>query len=543
MTERDSLISSSAFMALGTIISRITGFFRGMLIIAALGIGLNADVFTGANTVPNALYILVAGGIFNIILVPALVRAMENDADGGEAFGQRILTIGLVVLFVSTAVLMISIPWLMHLAFDDSIFDPQLKAARESAQFLMLLCMPQVFFYGAFVLVGQILNSRRRFGPMMWAPIANNLLAIVMLVAYLFLFGYNTGEVGFSNGEELLLGLGSTAGIALQFAILVPILLRTGFKFKLRFDWRGTGLRKTAVFGAWAFAFVLINQVAFFVIQRIGTGATAQAALESSSGAGATVYQFAYLVSQVPHGIITVSVMTAAMPALSSFANSLNYPEMRTLMDDTMRLVLVAVVPIALLGGVLAPQFINLTVSYGGAAGEQSLLETTVIAFAPAVVFSTMHYMMLRGFYALEDTKTPFYLQIFLVAINIGLAFALTPLVAPRYVAAVLAGIFTLTYAIGTVAAIAILSKRIGRIVDKDTAVFLVKLTIITAITGVLGWLITVFFPGAEGRLRDALTAVAVLSASVVVYFALARVWGIQELEQMLRVIKKRKRV
>ncbi len=530
-------------MALGTIVSRITGFVRGMLIIAALGIGLNADVFTGANTVPNALYILVAGGIFNIILVPALVRAMENDADGGEAFGQRILTIGLVVLFVSTAVLMISIPWLMHLAFADSIFDPQLQAARESAQFLMLLCMPQVFFYGAFVLVGQILNSRRRFGPMMWAPIANNLLAIVMLVAYLLLFGYNTGEVGFSNGEELLLGLGSTAGIALQFAILVPILLKTGFKFKLRFDWRGTGLRKTAVFGAWAFAFVLINQVAFFVIQRIGTGATAEAALESSSGAGATVYQFAYLVSQVPHGIITVSVMTAAMPALSSFANSLNYPQMRNLMDDTMRLVLVAVVPIALLGGVLAPQFINLTVSYGGAAGEQRLLETTVIAFAPAVVFSTMHYMMLRGFYALEDTKTPFYLQIFLVAINLGLAFALTPLVAPMYVAAVLAVIFTFTYAIGTVAAIAILSKRIGRIIDKDTAVFLVKLTIITAITGVFGWLITVFFPGEEGRLRDALTAVATLSASVVVYFALARVWGIQELEQMLRVIKKRKPV
>ena len=119
----------------------------------------------------------------------------------------------------------------------------------------------------------------------------------------------------------------------------------------------------------------------------------------------------------------------------------------------------------------------------------------------------------------------------------------MTPLVAPMYVAAVLAVIFTFTYAIGTVAAIAILSKRIGRIIDKDTAVFLVKLTIITAITGVFGWLITVFFPGEEGRLRDALTAVATLSASVVVYFALARVWGIQELEQMLRVIKKRKPV
>src|SRR6476660_7307437 len=203
-------------MAAGTIFSRLRGFVRGILLAAALGVGLHADVFNIANTVPNMLYILLAGGVVNAVLVPPLVRAMKDDPDGGEAYTNRIITLAGLFLAVVTVLLVIAAPLLMRLFLDPKFFTPELAAQRDSVIAFARYCLPQVFFYGMFVLVGQVLNSRGRFGPMMWAPIANNVVSMVVLVVYIGVFGtHSTGA--FSTGEELLLGLGSTAGIALQF--------------------------------------------------------------------------------------------------------------------------------------------------------------------------------------------------------------------------------------------------------------------------------------------------------------------------------------
>ncbi|HKY58027.1 MAG TPA: lipid II flippase MurJ, partial [Aeromicrobium sp.] len=188
MTDSD-VARNSAWMALGTIVSRLTGFARLYLLAFTIGTHLDADLFSNANTLPNTLYILVAGGVFNVVLVPQMVRAMKRDADRGEAYVNRIMTLGLLVLGVATAVLMLAVPLLMHLVFDGLLFTAAFDDQYASARFLMLLCMPQVFFYGVFVLLGQVLNARGVFGPMMWAPIANNLVAIAMLGTYLTVFG------------------------------------------------------------------------------------------------------------------------------------------------------------------------------------------------------------------------------------------------------------------------------------------------------------------------------------------------------------------
>jgi len=153
-------------MALGTIVSRVTGLLRSLVLLAVVGSALNGSIFNVANSIPNSLYILVAGGIFNVVLVPQLVRAMKNDPDGGDAYANRIITLGLLVLGVATILLMLAVPLLLRLLFGADLFTDDFERQRDSARLLMLLCMPQVFFYGAFVLVGQILNSRQRFGPM-----------------------------------------------------------------------------------------------------------------------------------------------------------------------------------------------------------------------------------------------------------------------------------------------------------------------------------------------------------------------------------------
>ena len=183
------ILASSAVMAAGTVVSRLSGFLRSVLLVAALGRALRADLFTIANTLPNMVYILLAGGIFNAVLVPQLVRRIKDDPDGGDAYASRIVTLSALFLGAVTILLMLLAPLLLRLYLDGRYREPDLAAQLESIIDLTRWCLPQVFFYGMYVLVGQILNARGRFGPMMWAPIANNVVSVAMLLIYLVVYG------------------------------------------------------------------------------------------------------------------------------------------------------------------------------------------------------------------------------------------------------------------------------------------------------------------------------------------------------------------
>ncbi|HET8664692.1 MAG TPA: lipid II flippase MurJ, partial [Nocardioides sp.] len=223
LSESRGILASSAVMATGTVFSRASGYLRNLLLAAAIGNGLHADLFNIGNTIPNMLYILLAGGVFNAVLVPQLVRAQKHDPDSGEAYTNRVITLALVFLGAVTILLVIAAPLVMKLYLNDAYDDPSLAAQRDSAIMFARYCLPQVFFYGMFVLLGQVLNARGRFGPMMWAPIANNAISIVVLVLYLFWFGAlpeGDGCAAYTGTQELVLGGGATLGIAAQVLIL-----------------------------------------------------------------------------------------------------------------------------------------------------------------------------------------------------------------------------------------------------------------------------------------------------------------------------------
>ena len=479
------LARSSAWMALGTVVSRITGFVRLLLIAFTIGTLLDADLFNNANTIPNALYILVAGGIFNVVLVPQLVRTMKQDPDGGDAYAQRIITLGLLVLAVATAVLLLIVPALVHVVFAQQLFTPGFEAQRESARVLMWLCMPQVFFYGAFVLVGQVLNARGRFGPMMWAPIANNLVAVAVLGTYIGIFGTSNGTDGFSTDQALLLGLGSTAGIAVQTLVLVPYLRRAGFRYRPRFDFRGVGLGHTLRLGGWTLLFILANQVAFIVIQRLGTRGTLAGAESGEKAAGAAVYEIGFLVSQVPHGVVTVSLATAVIPMLAALSADRRYGRMRLEIGRTLRLTLSIIAPLAVAAACLGPVGAD-AISYGGIRGNADVIGHTVAAFAPAMIAFTVHYLMLRGFYANEDTRTPFFVQLVIAAVNIVAAVTLTRDVDPARVSVMLALSYGLAYLVGATLSTTLLSRVIGPVFDRETWVFALRLTVACAVAAVV---------------------------------------------------------
>ena len=378
-----SILSSSAVMAAGTVVSRLSGFARGALLAAALGVQLHADVFNIANTIPNMLYILLAGGVFNAVLVPQLVRAMKHDEDGGEGYTSRVITLAALFLAGVTAVLVIAAPLLMQLFLSSSFADPALAAQRDSAVDFARYCLPQVFFYGMFVLVGQVLNSRGSFGPMMWAPIANNVISVAVLGVYLATFGPAVdvcrGGVAasptdsvlgpFSPGQTALLGLGSTLGIAVQLLILVPYLRRAGFRYRPRFDFRGTGLGHTLRLGVWTVLFVIVNQVAYTVVVRIASSGTAAAAgsCASRGATGYTVYSSAFLLVMVPHAIATVSLATAMLPRLSAYAADKDLAALGRGVGSTLRTSYALIVPFALLLPVIAVDVANVIYGYGAA--------------------------------------------------------------------------------------------------------------------------------------------------------------------------------
>ena len=546
-----SILGSSAVMAAGTVVSRLSGFVRNALLAAALGTQLHADVFTIANTVPNMLYILLAGGVFNAVLVPQLVRAMKNDDDAGDAYTNRVITLAALFLAGVTAVLVIGAPVLMRLFLDGSFFTPELAAQRESVIDFARYCLPQVFFYGMFVLVGQVLNARGSFGPMMWAPIANNVISVAVLVVYLFVFGPASGAGllgGFTPAEEVLLGLGSTAGIAAQLLILLPYLRRSGFTYKARFDFRGTGLGHTLRLGTWTVLFVIVNQVAYTVVVRIASSGTADAATSGvaaagGAGTGYTIYSSAFLVMMVPHSIATVSLATAMLPRLSAHAADGDLSGVASNVASTLRTTLALIVPFAALLPLVAHDVSNLIWGYAAAKNTFQDFAVALALFAPGLVFFTSHYLMLRGFYALERTRTVFWVQCVIAAVNITLAIVLTNAASAANTAPGLVIAYAGSYAVGAVGSYLLLRHVLGGLETPALVRFLMRLVVAVGAAALVGWAVRYGFaeiwPG-DGKLRAVVVIGAISVAGGAVYLALSRALRIDEVTSVARLVTSR---
>ena len=317
-TDTRGLLGSSAIMATGTILSRITGVARDVALTAALGFYLVSDAYSLGNTMPNVLYILVIGGALNAVFIPQLVRRMKDDADGGTAYADRLITLAGLVLLVFTVATVLLAPWLVDLYATSAYDDSQRALATAFAR----LCLPQIFFYGVYALLSQVLNARGYFGAPMFAPILNNVVAIASFMLFLAIAGTSAAADGVLTPDQIaILGIGTTLGVALQALILVPVLIRAGYRWRPRFDWRGSGLGKAGHLAIWTLLLVVVNQAGYIAITRLATLANVNAAAAGTTPAGLTTYQKAHLIFMLPHSVITVSIVTALLPALSRVAH------------------------------------------------------------------------------------------------------------------------------------------------------------------------------------------------------------------------------
>ncbi|MET7312106.1 murein biosynthesis integral membrane protein MurJ [Streptomyces sp. NPDC005571] len=459
-------MKSSAVMAAGTIVSRVTGFLRTLVMAAAIGVGTLNDSYQVANVLPTMIYVLVGGGALNAVFVPQLVRSMKKDDDGGEAYANRLLTLVVVILASVTAMCVLAAPLLVHMMSPDIASDPERMAVTVA---FARYCLPTMFFMGAHVVLGQILNARGRFGAMMWTPVLNNIVIIAAFGGFIWAFGSFT-DSGVSPSTVTpegvrLLGLGTLLGLAVQALAMLPYLRDAGFRLRFRFDFRGHGLGKALGLAKWTLLFVLANQLGMIVVTQLATKAGSLAERSGHTGSGITAYNYGLLLWQMPQAIITVSVMTAVLPRISRSAQDEDSAAVRDDISYGLRTSAVAIVPCAFAFLALGIPMATLLYAGSGTEGARGI-GFVLMAFGLGLIPYSVQYVVLRGFYAYEDTRTPFYNTVIVAVVNAaasGLCFAVLN---PRWAVAGMAASYGLAYAVGVGIAWRRLRRRLGGDLD-----------------------------------------------------------------------------
>ncbi len=471
---------------------------------------------------------------------------MKNDADGVEAYTNRIISLACLFLAGVSAVLVLTAPWLMRVFLSPDYFTPDLAEQRESIIDFARYCLPQVFFYGMFVLVGQVLNARGRFGPMMWAPIANNVVSVAVLVVYLVVFGPAAPDdtSAYTTGQEQLLGLGSTLGIVLQLLVLLPYLRAAGFRFRPRFDFRGTGLGHTLRLGLWTVLFVVVNQIAYTVVVRLASDGAASGLGGEDPGTGYTIYSQTFLLVMVPHAIATVSLATAVLPRLSAYAADHDLAGVARGVSSTLRTTLTLIIPFALLLPLIAYDLANVVFGWLAASEAFPDYALPLSLFGIGLVFFTVHYLMLRGYYSLERTRTVFWVQCVIAAGNIALAITLTSVMSADHTASALVLAYGGAYAVGAVVSYLLLRSLLGGLQTPVLVRFLVRLLIAAGIATGVAWAVQYgvqqLWPVDDTKLQSIVMLLLVTGLDVVVFLVLARAMRITEVTSVLDLVTAR---
>ncbi|MGW0983945.1 murein biosynthesis integral membrane protein MurJ [Streptomyces xiamenensis] len=537
------ILRSSAIMAAGTLVSRLTGFVRQLVLVAALGAAVLGDTYTVAWALPSMIYILTIGGGLNSVFVPQLVRAMKNDDDGGDAYANRLLTLVMVVLGGLVIAAVLAAPLLVRMMSAKIADDP---AANEVAVTFARYFLPTIFFMGVHVVMGQILNARGSFGPMMWTPVLNNIVVIFTFGMFLWVYGtQRSSELGVTTitpeGVRLL-GIGTLLGLVVQALSMIPYLRAAGFRMRLRFDWRGHGMGKAAKLAKWTVLFVFANQAGLVVITQFATWAGDNAERAGFPGTGFIAYNSALLIWQMPQAIITVSVMAALLPRISRSAADGDTAAVRDDLSHGLRTSAVAIVPIGFAFVALGIPMCTLLFGSAGDEGARSF-GYILMAFGLGLIPFSAQYVVLRAFYAYEDTRTPFYNTVIVSAAWIVLSAVSFVTLPDRWVVAGIAFSYGIAYGLGVSVAWRRLRARMGTDLDGArvvrTYIRLAGASIPAALLGGgAGYAITgALGHGTIGSLAALAGGGAVLLA---VFYLTARRMRVEELTAMVGMVRSR---
>ncbi len=459
---------SGATVALGTALSRVTGVVRLAALAYALGRGTFSDAFNAANTTPNVLYELAVGGILTATLVPVFVEHLDDDDHDAVS---AVATAVAAVLAVITVLGIVAAPLLVQVITSQ-------PEQREIATHLLRFFMPQVLFYGLAAVGGAVLNARRSFAAPALAPVLNNLVVSAMFVAVPHLYATDpitdvAGAAG-DRGYLTFLGVGTTLGVVAMALALLPALRRSGVRIRPLLAWRHPAVVSVVRLSGWTVGYVVANQIALMVVYRLALG---------NGDGDLTAYQLAFTFFQLPHGLIAVTVMTTHGPVLARLAVAEHWGRFRARFGSGLRILGFFVCPAAAGLIALSRPTISVVLEHGNFAAADTRSTAAVLAwFGVGLVGFSVYLYTLRAFYALRDTRTPFWLNVIENALNIALAI---PLVSVMGVEG-LALSYAIAYSVAAVLALVALGRAVGPAVAPSTVGVLIRVIAAAAVMGEL---------------------------------------------------------
>lgn len=407
---------NSLIMASGTAASRVTGQIRTILLAWALGTtGYAANAYQAGSMIPQVIYTLVSGGIFNAVLVPQIVRTLK--AKDAETKLNKLITLAITMLLTVAILMALCTPLLTRLYVNGG---PETMALATS---FTLWCMPQIFFYGLYTVIGQILAAKDHFTAYAWSSVGANIISCIGFGTFIALFGRATEHpLDFWTADKIALTAGTwTLGVAFQALVLFIPLTKIGLKYRPQFGLRGIGLRSMGPVAAWSVGIVVIDQLANIVITRTSTNAPMlaqqQFGINPLDVAGNASYQNAYTIYMLPYSLIAVSLATAIFPKISRAVADHNIAEARIDLSQALRNmgVIMCYFSIAF---VVMPVPIILALLPSVSVKEAILMAGPLIALGVGLPFASAYLIIQRTFYAFEDGKSPFIFMLFAMGIQ-----------------------------------------------------------------------------------------------------------------------------
>jgi putative peptidoglycan lipid II flippase len=534
-----SLLRSSAVMAAGTLASRITGFFRSALIVAALGSHSLGDAFNTANTLPNIVYDILLGGVLTAAHVPLLIRARNRSAKYGEEFEQRLFTVLLGALGLITVAAMAAAPWLIDLYANRFA-----GAQHRVASLFLLFFLPQIFFYGFSAVAGASLNSRNRFAAPMWTPVLNNIVVIAVTIAFMVTTHGDLTPDSITNSEITFLGIGVTAGVAAQAIGLIPALRRMGFNFRPRFDFRRAELTSMWGMASWTLMYVLAQQIALLIYTRLANAAGARGEAEHiGHGVGLTPWTNAYAFFQLPFAVVAISIITAIFPRMTQSAAEGRLDRLAADLREGLNLSLALLLPsVALLFGAASEICFVLFAHGATSPADAEMIAQVLRVFALALTPFAVLQLLQRGFYALADTRTPALVALVSTAAGGLTAFLLATRLPTEHIVLGVAAAQGVSWTLGCVVSVMILRRRLGALGGRAIIGMVARVAVASlaplAVAEAAHHLVVPHLDGSFGLSALVLVLVGVIGGGA--YLVCASLARVREVNQVIGMVRRK---
>lgn len=524
-----SIGRASVLIGAGTIVSRVIGLVRGIVLVAAIGtIGGAGDAFAVANQLPNNIYAIISTGLLTAVVVPQIVKAAAHS-DGGQAFISKLFTLGTVGLLAAAVLATIAAPLLVRVYASE--FTPDQLALSTAFAYW---CLPQIFFYGLYALLGEILNARRVFGPYTWAPIVNNVVSIAGFGTFIALFGPQTQVGTWTPTMIAVLAGTATLGIVVQAALLMFFWRRAGLTLRPDFRWKGVGLRHIGRLAGWTFLMVVAGQLAGIVQSNV---------LSSASGEDPAMFasQNAWLLFMLPYSIIVLSIGTPYFTQLSEHASGGRDDQVRADISRSIRtLGFFIVASTAALAVAAVPASRIFTRSAAEAAAVAPVLLCFLVSLVPLAVL----FVVQRTFYAYNDTRTPFFFTLLQCALVVGGALLAGAFVDRGHLAAGVALTQSFASVVQVIVATVLLHRRMNGIGTASWLRTLGAFTLAAIPAAAAGWGVWLLIGADAGwalsnPLAGALGAGIIGSAVLAVYIAILAAFRTPELAPAITMARR----